>query len=330
MKFKNAPLDAYGISAFLVIFAFSLVAGLRDPTVGTDTANYISIFQSAVLGEEGVRSIEPGFLLLTKSLSFLENQSLYLFMITFFISILFCGVGALRLNWRFTVYVFLVFSLPFFYGLTLNILRQGLAFGIILRFVILSKPSYLRGAFFIVVAGSMHYSALFFGPMALIAMRMRRNHVIFFWLICVALGYFDVLKNFSNHLSLLADDYYASYFDDKMDDYKIGYRADFIAFSIVGALASLGILRSDRASTLRDVGFANPLDVAGIFFVFNGLANLFINLPYSDRYFSWSWCLYPMLMASLIFMYIKPRYAKFFVFLLFPVVLYMVGENVFV
>lgn len=286
----------FGFFVVLTLIVYIALAALREETVGTDTQNYIRHFYDLRDNFISSRSLEPGFELVNFFLSAQPSHEIYLLFWTAAICLLvfngrFSGRGG-----HFSIFVLIWLSYPFFYSITLNVVRQGVAYGILFSFLLVRQRGWLYSLFFILLAASMHYGALFFGVLIIVARQLEFKAAIFFWLIGLVLGVTSIANFLYNILAFLPFDfeYYSSYFSDS-SEYRSGFKIDFFLYSMIGVFLSLYFCYIKK-NYVDDklIGDMTLKSLAKVFFVFNGFALVFIQLPYADRYMSWSWYLYPL------------------------------------
>lgn len=143
----------------------SLLAGLKAPTVGTDSFNYMmifhSIYNSSFLDCVFQPSVEAGFALLVKTLSILvgEDDSMIFFTLEFLsLTIFICAILELKDKANSCLIFFLYFLM--FYHSSLNIIRQGLAISLIAFMIIkLMEKKYFKATLILIVSVSIHLSS---------------------------------------------------------------------------------------------------------------------------------------------------------------------------
>lgn len=121
--------NGYRFLFLISLIPATLIVILRGLT-GTDTATYISILDQNIYDlNENVRDIEPFFMLFAKIKYYLVlNAQLVLNFFSFLIILLLFTFFS-RTKHRFLIFSFLVFPI-FFYDMTMNGLRYGMAFSL--------------------------------------------------------------------------------------------------------------------------------------------------------------------------------------------------------
>lgn len=122
---SKIKLDSYGVIALLIVIVYCVMAAVRNESVGTDTSTYKDIFESISTGGELAREIELGFYWIISFFSWMGNIKILFFFLPFIVIMLSSGVLNTGLNWKFYISCLCFFLSPFFYGHTVNILRQG-------------------------------------------------------------------------------------------------------------------------------------------------------------------------------------------------------------
>ena len=136
---KDKKIINFGLKVFYVALAIfaSYFIGVRGEEVGTDTGNYVYYFSALSNSEEinpGFDRIEFGFFWLTKIIGFFtQSPSIYLAVIFLIQFIGITGPFSKRSDLfdRYLLLSFIWLAYPFFYSITLNILRQGVAFAFV-------------------------------------------------------------------------------------------------------------------------------------------------------------------------------------------------------
>ncbi len=150
----------------LLILSFIVLAGLacfRGPNVGTDTLNYIELYETAGYDASGffIMRYEPGFSMYIKFLYyFSKSPQILLITSSGFIMYSF-GKFINRYSCCVWLSVFVFFCL--FFNSSLNTIRQYIAISILFyAFDAVIKRNKLRFLFFILVAFMFHYTSIVF------------------------------------------------------------------------------------------------------------------------------------------------------------------------
>lgn len=313
-KFSIKNVDIYGVICISIVIFYSIFSGFRPENVGTDTERYIDLYKSLASNHVLNRDIEIGFSFLSKTLAIFDSPEFYLFSITLIITLLFSNAFSLGINWNFSILTYCFFLSPFFFGQTLNILRQGLSLAIVVNYLVLTKSSnFYKSLLFSTIAGSFHNTGLIFSALTIFAKKITLKTAFFIWTFGFLIGIINANGSaLSQALSLLiSDEYYLSYLDTINAEFRVGYRYDFLLFSIT-PIATLFIAKKFASTATKEKFNGQEVEsIVKIYLIFNSFANIFIQMPYSDRWFNWSWSLYPIFLYYIIIHTSKEKYKKF-------------------
>lgn len=147
----------------LIILVSSFLPGLRDASVGTDTFNYVNMYNSNFGFNDWLRSgIEPGYICLMFLSSFIGGAYTSLFLLSAFLynTIIIFSIRKLSINFTISILAYLTFSTLYF--INFNILRQSIAVSLfIASYKYLIEGRYLKYSAFVFFATLFHYSAFF-------------------------------------------------------------------------------------------------------------------------------------------------------------------------
>lgn len=302
-KFRVNPL---GLVAILAIAVFSVYAAVRPEDVGVDTAVYLEYFRDArrEFGF-GLRNLEPGFSLFASLMAAQSSSELYFFVLAVITCVLISGLGVIGPTKFFAALFFAWLCYPLFYSITLNVLRQGVAFGLMFSLIILSQKSKVRSIASVALVASFHYASVPFSLLAAIARRVSLSRAFGFWIFSVGVGFF-LGEYLSGWLTVIADfaltgqaEYYSAYFGSGQSEYRTGFRPDFFGFSLVGVAFAYILKKKESSEGEFIVGEMTASSLGSSYLLMNGLAYYFVSVPYSDRFFAWSWYLYPVFCVAL-------------------------------
>ena len=144
---------------YSVIVIISLLSGLRDISVGTDTKHYFRIFNNIAFS--GVSSLEVGFVYLSKFLLNIFHDARPLFIIYAFITngLIVKRLWSLRHYASFGAMFFLYITI--FYPQSMNILRQYLSLAIVFAATeLIENKRYLWFLLCNIVAVTIHLSSI--------------------------------------------------------------------------------------------------------------------------------------------------------------------------
>ena len=183
---KKIKFYMYIFSYIPIIFALLYIAGLRDITVGTDTAHYRDIFNNP-------DDIEIGFQWFAEFIKYIGGN-FHLFLFLFFFISLSLKVYAFKKVSLYPLLSICIYSSFWFLVYEMNGIRQGLALGFIALsyyFLSVNKNWY----FYLSLLGAIlfHYSALVFLPIIFIIKKKCTN--LIFWIVLgtvVAFAYLGV------------------------------------------------------------------------------------------------------------------------------------------
>ena len=297
-----------GWLALLTIIAYCFIAAFRDESIGTDTARYIDRFYDARGNFSFVREIEPGFDFITLLLSLQPNHGIYLLFWLAVTSFFLFNIHTHGLNRNFALFLFISMCYPFFYGMTLNVIRQGVGFSLIFSYLLIHRKRFWFSFAAMLVAASIHYASLIFSILIIASRNAKFELTLGFWLLGLSIGILGPADMVGSVVNVLFPEvgYYSSYFLENSSDYKTGFRFDFILYSLIGTLASVYIFyfrrRCRNDIVMGELSFET---LAKAYLAMNGFALIFLRLPYADRYLSWSWYLYPIFVLYLIRQFYK-------------------------
>lgn len=132
--------NGYKFLFFVSLIPATLVVVLRG-LVGTDTETYISILDQSIFSiKENARGIEPFFLVFAKIRHYFDLNSQYVLNSFSFIMIFVLYLFFSKTKQRSLIFCSLVFPI-FFYDMTMNGLRYGMAFAFACWFIVDSSNS---------------------------------------------------------------------------------------------------------------------------------------------------------------------------------------------
>jgi putative capsular polysaccharide polymerase len=171
---KEVKISIYIFSYTPIIFALLYIAGLRDITVGTDTAHYRDIFNNP-------DDIEIGFQWFAEGIQYIGGD-FHLFLFLFFLISLFLKLYAFKKVSLYPLLSICIYSSFWFLTYEMNGIRQGLALG----FIALSYYSLIinkKWYFYLSLLGAIlfHYSAFVFLPIIFIVKNKCTN--LIFWIV---------------------------------------------------------------------------------------------------------------------------------------------------
>lgn len=307
----------------ILVFILALVCGYRGVDVGTDTENYVNYFINLHQGDQHIDQsrLEPGFYFFTKICTFLTSSPSVFLAIIFFVQFIGLSSPFFRKSDLFKNYVLLSLiwlSFPFFYSISLNVLRQGMAFFFIVyafdRFLIGEKKRAYVMVFFAML---FHYvSIIYFLSIKLSRLGFRTLIIIF--VSSVLISIFNLQEYFVSLASIIlssvgVDDYYLSYFSgSNSSEYETGFKLVFL-FAITVPMGLYFLFFKSFSENSKFL-MKNYMVISSIYF-------LFTNIPYNDRFALAAWLILPYVMIDLFHFHKKS--INVICFLLSPISLFI-------
>lgn len=186
--------NGYKFLFFVSLIPATLVVVLRG-LVGTDTETYISILDQSIFSiKENARGIEPFFLVFAKIRHYFDLNSQYVLNSFSFIMIFVLYLFFSKNKQRFLIFCSLVFPI-FFYDMTMNGLRYGMAFAFACWFIVdnSNKLKLNKNKIMYLISFLNHKSSLLFLSFKLLQKASLKNFLI---IIFTTLVMFFVLKNY--------------------------------------------------------------------------------------------------------------------------------------
>lgn len=290
----------------LVAYIFLVIAGIyfigmRGVDVGSDTAVYFKYFDFVKYGDifEGSERIEIGFYWLTKIISyFTDSKNVYLSII-FLIQFIGITSALYKKSEIFKPYLLIALiwlSYPFFYSITLNVIRQGLAFVFVIYAIDAKLQNRKYSPYTLLLLGTLfHYATLLY-MICFIVLKLKPKFItiLWFWFLAVIFAFFGWIDEVTQSLlrMIIGDNqYYASYLDSSINmDYAVGFRIDFVIFSAL-PIAYYFLLKKYKSENVNGNLFVFTLYVSMNIFYLS-----FSSFPYSDRFALASWLLIPLML----------------------------------
>lgn len=294
---------AYKYSARRNTFLFSilLLAGMLillgcypiEWGYSTDRANYAQYFLAFKNGLSKVdfSTEEVGFQLIQYFFSRFLNVTQFMFVISLIYLVnYYIAIRKMVRGNSYWLLIAAVLSMGFV-SYNLNTMRAGLA----ISFVVLALPDYKslwRLVALLAVAVSIHTSMVIPGAMILICRRFDNTPLFFrLWMISIPLSF--VAGGFFNGLFAgMGEDQRTSYLTTTESRYNIGFRIDFILYSLIPVL--VGWYYKYRKGFDKDRFYSlvyNAYLLTNIFWI------LVIRANYSDRFAYLSWFMIPFVLV---------------------------------
>lgn len=277
-KPKDRKLNMFFITTFLIL---TVVAGLRDYSVGYDSAQYRIAFlktRDLSFGNLGLLRYEYGFTFLCKCLNLLTNNWQILFLVTS-IFINYCVLRFIKKNSDNPLLSVLMYVLMNFYFFYISAMRQALAISIVLLgYEYLKSDKFIKFLIFVGIACLFHGSAIL--AILFIPIKKIKYSKNFLPILCIILvvsfffgrDIFAILARFSSRLS----DYASSKF------YAENYFGALLQFILNFILYVFGLMvlfkkgktsLDDKNDTLSPL--VGILAVANIFLVLTMKVSIF-------------------------------------------------------
>lgn len=156
------------VHSILAVAPLVILAAFRDPQIGTDTENYIILFENALSNNDSFLNylflhsgFEVGFLFYNFCVAHLVDTVELYFIITYGLITGFAYYSAMKLRNVISPQIFMTIYVFVFYSETLNGLRQYMAVSLVLVAVAnLLRDKSIRYLFWTVIACLFHTSAL--------------------------------------------------------------------------------------------------------------------------------------------------------------------------
>lgn len=301
MKFFNVNKESMYLCTYVLLTVLlTYFIGMRAADLGSDTAMYLKYFDFVKYGEPfiGAERIEVGFLLLTKLISlFTGSKNTYLAIIFL---IQFIGItsalgkkDAVFKPYLVTALVWL--SFPFFYSITLNVLRQGLAFVFVVYAIDakLYNKKYLP--YVLLLLGALLHYPCFLYVLCFIALEFRPKYTTMLWawfftVLLASLGWLEKIVFLFLKLVVGSNQYFSRYLDSSIDaGYVTGFKLHFVIVSAV-PIAYYFFIKQYQSANLVRVTY-----VFTLYLTMNIFYLCIVGIPYNDRVAMASWLLIPLM-----------------------------------
>lgn len=278
----NSSRDPYTL-AFLLVSTV-IFFGYRDIYIGTDSYNYYSYFLSLKENDYIFTRFEPGFMLVSIFIAKLK-ASFPVYTTALFSLTLIPLVISARLQNKNIFYSFFLLSIfcqPFFWQLSTNVLRQGVAQSIfILGLSLLSSGRVLTGILFAVASALFHKSLIIFMPALFFAFPFFSKRFSILTLLSAAILYATGGMNalarwFANSISIERLNDFLLYSEPRYD-----WLLFMLFFSFLINFFSKKGFFTERTKSIVPV--VNAV---------TALAFLASPLPFPDRVFHMPWLIY--------------------------------------
>ncbi|MEZ9674766.1 EpsG family protein [Vibrio breoganii] len=324
--FGNAEKHTIGfICVLIVYFFFAIIIGMREVYVGSDTIIYSEFFKyiniTDYYGLKQRYSFELGNIGLAMSINVISDKvSVYLVIYSLLISLIYLYASHKIFDSQYSALLILVIlAFPFYYSMTGNVIRTGLALSIgILSIVLYYRGKVLYSLFCSFLALLFHASLISF-VVVFLTKKISVTKVLLIWLSSIVVGNFLTHVDFgqANYITqkLMAYQSAADY-----TDYKTGFRLDFFLFSLIPLiLYTYSLIRKFNISDLY-------IYLLKIYLMLNVIYNLSIHMAFSDRFALLSWVLIPILVVESL-RYMDSKVTDALVLLFVPISFYYFSNN---
>lgn len=269
---------------YIFIVCFAILITFRPHTYHfSDTSTYAFWFSEEQFNNEIL------FDLLGKICYKYANLYFFFFLITFF-ELCFFWFGCKEISKEYAIVLFLgILSSHFFYGITTNTIRQGLALSISFYSISLFFRNRFKSFLLIVVAILVHSSSIVFLVMHLFLIFLKTPLSAFLlWCFSIYLGLFRTFEKKTGYLLFFNERKYDLYITNgDMLYYKAGFRLDFVLYSALPIIIWL-YLGNDK----RIRGEEKYQYFLRCYLILNAIWLCFIYLPATDRLADLSWSLF--------------------------------------
>lgn len=321
---------------FFFLLFFGLLFGSRNEDIGTDTPMYMWQYQNLFRFGAMEETREPLYRYLIISLrSISENPRFFLYFMAFiYVYTIFLFIknyesSDKKNNINKFLFFISIISMPSFLSFGINIIRQGISIGFLLNALnSYNKKQYKWTLFFIFFSLNFHFTSLV--PIILFSItkilaKVRINLLIYF--AGIVLAYFKVgILALIGYLPFLSqyDPRFSAYItSDKNWDYNVGFKPQFVIFNTAFLIISLYIKNRIKRNNYEYDRLINYFCLSSFIFF------MAFQIPYSDRWGIFSWCVIPLLLSPLVDMKISIKwYATFsylffvFIYLFFNIIYY--------
>jgi hypothetical protein len=272
-----------GVFSYLSIILFILIVSQIE--YFSDTVTYIDYFKYFDIDKFNI-----GFYFYTSLFSYIGNVSLYIVSFPVFLLAGHLFLANKIKNTNSYILLSLLTLSPIFLAYSTTGYRQTLAMAAGAVFIgLLINNKKIWAVFFLIFAISFHSTAVIFTPILLLFVyNLNYRYLLFIWILSLGFGYFELSRGLEG-VDLLID--YLHYFDSNYGTtYQKGLRVDFIAFSLVPIILTYLYGKKNQLDF-------RYLQLLKAYILLNLIANIFSFIPYSDRIYSYSWILIPVIVS---------------------------------
>ncbi|TKF53562.1 EpsG family protein [Vibrio kanaloae] len=292
--------NTVSLISFLMLVFFILFLNYNRDIV-SDSLVYQDYFnQLKLLDFKGVLEFDSRFMIGFKIWTWLNSQLYdsvrFYFGLTAVLIYLLTFISLkLSLGLKYSLIAIICYSMyPWFALYSASGLRQGIALAIFLLSVgYLIKGESKFSLIFLVVSFLFHKSSIIFAPIfILMIIGISLRNVYFIYFVCIIISLFGFNEIFREYGSIFGDDV-KSYFSGEAEGYIVGFRLDFLVFSI----SPLVVFHYFRYLYGR---FSIKIEQLIKFYILANCYMLILSfVPFYDRIAAYSWYLIPMFIVFL-------------------------------
>lgn len=317
---------------FLIAMAFTIVVGLREYNVGTDTEMYLFQFKYRIPPDSPT---EVMFYLFGQGLKYLQLTFTSFLLLVAFLFFLFLIKSVNKIANQYQEVSLLIFfsfvSLFFIQNLAVNIIRQGLSLVLLLYAYSLSLEQSKRKKtmiLFIVLAFMTHTTSIIPVLIYILCKSIGKKISIKWFILLYFLGVLLAAANigvleiapFLKEI-LGADNRKLSYIVSKSSSYTVGFKPQFVVFNTI-FLILFSLINSSKKN-VKDAEWKAKYEVLFKYYLSSSfIFFMAFQIPYSDRWGLFSWMAIPILMVPY-YNKLKSRFKFVTPIVLFFIIIYV-------
>lgn len=287
--YNNQSISQALCLSYLLLLA--LVMAQSDYSIDSDKARYSSFFAYIeTFGDGDLITIKDfGWSIYAQIIKKIGANVDAFFIVTSFIYCLSYYLFSRKIIRKEYVYFLVICSTGFlgFWGYGVNTIRNGFALGLCL--IALSRNNKYSKILIFMVAILCHKSVALIVVAYYMSIHLRNcKYYVYFWIICFivsALG-FSLLS----YADFFEDERLSSFSEWSRDNYQIGFRIDFILYSVIPAFIAYYNIKKTMA---KDQVYCQLFNM---YLVINAFWLLVIRMAFTNRIAYLSWFLIPFLL----------------------------------
>lgn len=262
-KFKEERKRIGIFFSLLAILIPSIIAGIRDLSVGVDAQIYVEPVLREIKGMSLIvaferYSLEKGYILLIYIISFItQNPNIALFIIHLMITTI-IFVTAYKCRNKISMTIFMTVYILYMYTKSLNLIRQSLAIAIfICSLVYLFEKRYRKTLILFIIALTFHSSVIFLTIIYILFfinnLRIKYNIKILIFILLIVITFIfainmqSIMKFFTVELKILPDTYYGYFSNITTENNNY---VDFVIKMILMIIASIIVVNDKNKEKL--------------------------------------------------------------------------------